>query len=79
MNNSDKIGGITELFRPSFSKTLVLGFKHNRTLITQNQVSIYTKPRFRLFVIPTNMYLNRLIKSVDNAKLKLFIKLASKK
>ena len=41
-------GGITELFRPSFSKTWVLAIayvlkiqiwvKHNRTLITQNLV-----------------------------------------
>ena len=31
-------GGITELFRPSFSKTWVL-------------VGFYTKPRFKLFVI----------------------------
>ena len=53
------LGGITELFRPGFSKTLVLvsnqvlkiqnWVKPNRTLITQNPVSIiqnYPKTKF---------------------------------
>ena len=44
------LGGTTELFRPGFSKTLVLvksrvqkynWVKHNRTLITQNPVSLF--------------------------------------
>ena len=41
--------------------------KHNRTLMTQSLVSIfksgfYTKPRFKLFVIPAKRFDNKLDK-----------------
>ena len=61
------IGGITELFRPGFSKTIITQTQSQFSKFTL-KLGFYTKPRFILFVIPPNKSNN----NIQSLLLKLF-------